>query len=114
MDSKSKNSIKLFLSKTKVSYLLFLKKIKDNKYSERSVQLILKSAMKKAEIISQGRVHTLRYCFATRLINRGIRFVQELLRHSDIRTIVIYTQLYIFVYKIGYYILIEKLSLFMC
>lgn len=69
--------------------------LKDNKYSERSVQLILKSAMKKAKIISPGSVHTLRHSYATHLIKSGIdiRVVQELLGHNDIRTTMIYTHI---------------------
>ncbi|MBA5791735.1 tyrosine-type recombinase/integrase [Flavobacterium sp. xlx-214] len=68
---------------------------KGAKYSERSVQLILKKNMKKAGIISKGSVHTLRHSYATHLIKSGIdiRVVQELLGHNDIRTTMIYTHI---------------------
>ncbi|MEG1199286.1 MAG: tyrosine-type recombinase/integrase, partial [Algoriella sp.] len=62
---------------------------------ERSVQLVLKNAMQKANITSKGSVHTLRHSYATHLIKSGIdvRIVQELLGHSDIRTTMIYTHI---------------------
>ncbi|GAB3018525.1 hypothetical protein GCM10027051_24690 [Niabella terrae] len=68
---------------------------KSRQYSERSVQLILKAAMKKAGVTSKGSVHTLRHSYATHLIKSGvdIRMVQELLGHNDIRTTMIYTHI---------------------
>lgn len=67
----------------------------DEQYSERSVQLVLKKSMKKANIVTKGSVHTLRHSYATHLIKSGIdiRVVQELLGHSDIRTTMIYTHI---------------------
>lgn len=68
---------------------------KGGQYGERSVQLVLKKAMKKANITTKGSVHTLRHSYATHLIKSGIdiRVVQELLGHSDIRTTMIYTHI---------------------
>lgn len=68
---------------------------KGAQYNDRSVQLILKKAMKKANIISKGSEHTLRHSYATHLIKSGIdiRLVQELLGHNDIRTTMIYTHI---------------------
>lgn len=69
--------------------------LNDTQFSERSVQLILKKAMKKANITTKGSVHTLRHSYATHLIKSGVdvRVVQELLGHSDIRTTMIYTHI---------------------
>lgn len=65
------------------------------KYTERSVQMVLKKALVKANIKVDGSVHTLRHSYATHLIEQGtdIRFVQELLGHKNIKTTLIYTHL---------------------
>lgn len=65
------------------------------KYSERSVQLVVKQTIVKAKIDKLASVHTLRHSYATHLIEQGtdIRFVQELLGHKSINTTMIYTHL---------------------
>lgn len=69
---------------------------KTGRYSERSVQLVLKKALAKANIKTLGTVHTLRHSQATHLIqSKGIdiRVVQELLGHKSIKTTMIYTHI---------------------
>jgi integrase/recombinase XerD len=65
------------------------------KYSERSVQLILKKALNKANINTPGTVHSLRHSYATHLLQSGIdiRIIQELLGHKSIKTTQIYTHI---------------------
>ena len=65
------------------------------KYSERSVQQVMKQLLAKTKINKEGSVHTLRHSYATHLIEQGtdIRFVQELLGHKNIKTTMIYTHL---------------------
>ncbi len=72
---------------------LFEGQIRGQKYSSRSLQMILKHALRKTGIRKPATLHWLRHSYATHLMEAGtdLRYIQELLGHKSSKTTEIYT-----------------------
>ncbi|KFC60290.1 tyrosine-type recombinase/integrase [Flavobacterium gilvum] len=72
---------------------LFEGQTKGQPYDNRSLQQVLKQALKKTGIKKTATLHWLRHSYATHLLESGtdLRYIQELLGHNSSKTTEIYT-----------------------
>lgn len=91
-----KQQLVRFIEKNKLKYSDYLfRGSKHRHISSRTVQEIIKSSSKKAEITKNVHPHTLRHSFATHLIENGndVSSVQSLLGHNSSQTTMIYVHM---------------------
>ncbi len=87
------NDLKKFCELEKGGFLF--ESNRGGKLTVATIQAILKNSAKKAGIKKRVYPHLLRHSFATHLLEQGIglKIIQKLLGHSDIKTTQIYTQI---------------------
>lgn len=92
LNSECLNILRAYYKKEKPKEYLFEGQFEPY-YSTTSIRAILKQSIKKSRILKKVTPHTLRHSFATHLLESGIdiRYIQELLGHSNIKTTEIYT-----------------------
>jgi integrase/recombinase XerD len=72
---------------------LFEGQVSGEQYTGRSLQMVLKKALRNAGIKKPVTLHWLRHSYATHLLEAGtdLRYIQELLGHKSSKTTEIYT-----------------------
>lgn len=85
--------LRAYYSIFKPTNYLFEGLISGEPYSEKSLQSVLKQALKKVKITKPVTLHWLRHSYATHLLESGtdLRYIQELLGHNSSKTTEIYT-----------------------
>ena len=84
--------MKKYLAVEKPHIWLFNGRGSDGCYSSKGLSWVMREALKKAGIIKEVSLHTLRHSYATHLLEDGVNIllIKKLLGHAKIETTMIY------------------------
>lgn len=94
MGSMLERGIKAYIEAEKPRHYLF-EGNDGNALSQRGAQWVISQAVKKAGIVKEVSLHTLRHTYATHLLEQGVNIlaIKELLGHAHIETTMVYLHL---------------------
>lgn len=93
LSDKTITMLRAYYKDYKPKVYLFEGQVPGEPYDNRSLQLVLKQAIRKVNIQKPVTLHWLRHSYATHLLEAGtdLRYIQEILGHKSSKTTEIYT-----------------------
>jgi len=93
LSGQQRHLLEEYINKNKPQHWLFEGATPDEPFAIRSLQYVFAQATRQAKINRPAGIHTLRHSYATHLLENGtdIRYIQQLMGHSDIKTTMRYT-----------------------